>query len=148
MLRLWGRTTSSNVQKVMWLCAELALPYERTDAGGPFGRTQEPAYLALNPNGLVPTIEDDDFVLYFNGGHEPVQVTLPGEEFGTAWDVVIDTAADAQSEEALDAGSTMRVEARSTVVLVAHADAPARPELSAAASVSVLAEQVTESASE
>lgn len=64
MLRLWGRTTSSNVQKVMWLCAELALPYGRIDAGGPFGRTQEPAYLALNPNGLVPTIEDDDFVLW------------------------------------------------------------------------------------
>jgi len=64
MLKLWGRTTSSNVQKVMWLCAELSLPYERIDAGGPFGRLQEPAYLAMNPNGLVPTIEDDDFVLW------------------------------------------------------------------------------------
>lgn len=64
MLRLWGRATSSNVQKVMWLCSELSLPCERIDAGGPFGRTQEPAYLALNPNGLVPTIEDDDFVLW------------------------------------------------------------------------------------
>jgi len=64
MLRLWGRATSSNVQKAMWLCAELSLPHERIDAGGPFGRTQEPAYLALNPNGLVPTIEDGDFVLW------------------------------------------------------------------------------------
>ena len=43
-------------------------------------------------------IEDDDFMLYFNGGDEPAEVTLPGEEFGTAWDVVIDTAADTQSE--------------------------------------------------
>lgn len=64
MLRIWGRTTSSNVQKVLWLCDELSLPYERIDAGGPFGRTREPAYLAMNPNGLVPTIEDDDFVLW------------------------------------------------------------------------------------
>jgi len=64
MLRLWGRATSSNVQKVMWLCAELPLTHERIDAGGQFGRTREPTYLAMNPNGLVPTIEDDDFVLW------------------------------------------------------------------------------------
>jgi len=64
MLKIWGRATSSNVQKVMWLCAELSLPHERIDAGGPFGGTREPAYLAMNPNGLIPTIADDDFVLW------------------------------------------------------------------------------------
>ncbi len=64
MLKIWGRATSSNVQKVMWLCAELSLPHERIDAGGPFGGTREAAYLAMNPNGLVPTIADDDFVLW------------------------------------------------------------------------------------
>ena len=64
MLKIWGRATSSNVQKVMWLCAELSLPHERIDAGGPFGGTQEPAYLAMNPNGLIPTIADDEFVLW------------------------------------------------------------------------------------
>jgi glutathione S-transferase len=60
MLRIWGRKTSSNVMKVLWLCEELAIPFERIDAGGAFGVTQEPAYLAKNPNALVPTIEEPD----------------------------------------------------------------------------------------
>jgi len=64
MLRLWGRTSSSNVMKVLWLCEELSIPYERIDAGGAFGRTNEPFYLAMNPNGRVPTIEDDGFSLW------------------------------------------------------------------------------------
>jgi glutathione S-transferase len=64
MLRIWGRTSSSNVMKVLWLCEELAIPFERIDAGGAFGRTKEPGYLAMNPNALVPTIEDGDFVLW------------------------------------------------------------------------------------
>ena len=89
-------------------------------------------------------IEDDDFLLYFNGGHEPVEITLPGEEYGASWDVVIDTAADARADDALPACSTRRIEASSTVVLVAHTDAPAAPDLSAAASVAVLTEQAAE----
>lgn len=60
MLRIWGRANSSNVMKVLWLCEELGLPFERIDAGGAFGKTKEAAYLALNPNGLVPTIEEPD----------------------------------------------------------------------------------------
>ncbi|WP_439598745.1 glutathione S-transferase family protein [Falsiroseomonas sp.] len=60
MLRIWGRANSSNVMKVLWLCEELGLPFERIDAGGAFGKTKEPAYLALNPNALVPTIEEPD----------------------------------------------------------------------------------------
>jgi glutathione S-transferase len=64
MLRIWGRTNSSNVMKVLCLCEELGIAFERVDAGGAFGRTQEPAYLAMNPNALVPTIEDDGFVLW------------------------------------------------------------------------------------
>ncbi|HEV7267380.1 MAG TPA: glutathione S-transferase family protein [Falsiroseomonas sp.] len=60
MLRIWGRATSSNVMKVLWLCEELSIPFERIDAGGAFGRTREPEYLAKNPNALVPTIEEDD----------------------------------------------------------------------------------------
>ena len=89
-------------------------------------------------------IKDDDFILYFNGGHDPVEVTLPGDDFGESWDVVIDTAADAQAEDELLAGSSLRVEARSTVVLIGHIDAPARTDLSAAASVALLSEQVAE----
>jgi glutathione S-transferase len=60
MLRIWGRANSSNVMKVLWLCEELGLPFERIDAGGSFGRTREPTYLAMNPNALVPTIEEED----------------------------------------------------------------------------------------
>ena len=64
MLKILGRKTSSNVQKVLWCCGELGLPFEREDVGGSFGRNNEPEYLALNPNGLVPTIIDDGFVLW------------------------------------------------------------------------------------
>lgn len=64
MLKIWGRANSSNVAKVMWAVAELDLTHERIDIGGPFGGTREPAYLRLNPTGLIPTIEDDGFVLW------------------------------------------------------------------------------------
>ena len=65
MLKIWGRKNSINVQKVMWTVGELALPHERIDVGGQFGKNKEPAYLALNPNGLVPTLEEDDgFILW------------------------------------------------------------------------------------
>lgn len=65
MLRIWGRANSSNVMKVLWSCEELGVPFERIDAGGAFGRTKEPEYLAKNPNALVPTIEEPDgFVLW------------------------------------------------------------------------------------
>jgi glutathione S-transferase len=60
MLKLWGRASSSNVMKVLWLCEELSIPHERIDAGGEYGRTQEPFYLAMNPNSRVPTIEEPD----------------------------------------------------------------------------------------
>jgi len=59
MLKVWGRTTSSNVQKVMWAIGEMGLQYERVDIGGPYGMNKEPSYLAMNPNGLVPTLEED-----------------------------------------------------------------------------------------
>ena len=60
MLKVWGRNTSSNVQKVMWVIGEIGLQYERTDIGGPFGKNKEFPYLAMNPNGLVPTLEEED----------------------------------------------------------------------------------------
>lgn len=64
MLKILGRATSSNVQKVAWLCGELEIPFEREDVGGPFGGNDRPEYLALNPNGVVPTIDDGGFVLW------------------------------------------------------------------------------------
>ena len=64
MLKIIGRKTSSNVMKVLWACTELGLDFEREDLGGPFGGNDSPEYQALNPNGLVPTIIEDDFVLW------------------------------------------------------------------------------------
>jgi glutathione S-transferase len=64
MLKIWGRTNSINVQKVLWCCAELGLPFERIDAGMKFGVNNTPEYKAMNPNGLVPTIDDDGFILW------------------------------------------------------------------------------------
>jgi len=62
MLTIWGRVNSHNVKKVLWLAEEMALPYVRHDVGGKFGFTDE--YLAMNPNALIPTIEDEGFVLW------------------------------------------------------------------------------------
>ena len=64
MLKIWGRTTSSNVQKVLWCCSELGLDYERIDAGLHFGVNKTPEYLAMNPNAVVPTIDDDGYILW------------------------------------------------------------------------------------
>jgi glutathione S-transferase len=63
MLRIWGRLSSVNVQKVVWCAAELGLAFERTDVGGSFGGTDKPEFLAMNPTALVPVIEHDGFVL-------------------------------------------------------------------------------------
>jgi glutathione S-transferase len=64
MLKIWGRASSSNVQKVLWCCAELDVPFERVDLGGPFGGNRDPEYLRLNPNGLVPTVKDGDLIMW------------------------------------------------------------------------------------
>jgi glutathione S-transferase len=63
-LTVWGQRRSSNVQKVLWSLEELGLDFERIDVGAEFGRLRDPAYLALNPNGLVPTLEDGETVLW------------------------------------------------------------------------------------
>ena len=63
-LTIWGRANSVNVQKVLWCLRELDLGYDRIDAGMQFGKNTEPPYLAMNPNGRVPTLVDGDFVLW------------------------------------------------------------------------------------
>ena len=60
MLKIWGRNTSSNVQKVIWALAEMKIPFERIDVGGAFGKTKDEFYLKMNPNSLVPTLEEED----------------------------------------------------------------------------------------
>ncbi|MFG1395564.1 glutathione S-transferase [Roseixanthobacter pseudopolyaromaticivorans] len=64
MLKIWGRLNSTNVKKVVWAARELSLPYEHANAGGPFGLVNEPEYRALNPNGLVPCVEDQGLILW------------------------------------------------------------------------------------
>jgi glutathione S-transferase len=83
MLKIWGRTTSINVQKVLWCCAELNLKYDRVDAGGKFGGINTPEYLAMNPNGLVPTINDDGLILWES--HAIVRHLSRKHGKGTLW---------------------------------------------------------------
>lgn len=64
MLKIWGRTNSINVQKVMWAVGELGLQHERIDVGGEHRGLETPAYGAMNPNRRVPTLEDDLFTLW------------------------------------------------------------------------------------
>lgn len=63
MLKILGKTSSINVRKVLWACDEIGLSFEREDWGVGFRSTQEPAFLSLNPNGLVPVVIDGDQIL-------------------------------------------------------------------------------------
>jgi len=63
MLKIWGRNTSSNVQKALWAAEELGMDYEQIDVGGPFGGLDDPAFRAFNPNGKIPVIDHDGFIL-------------------------------------------------------------------------------------
>jgi len=83
MLVIWGRNNSVNVQKVMWCCEEMALAYERIDAGGAFGVVNTPPYRSLNPNGLVPTIEDEGWALWES--HAIVRYLAAKHAAGSLW---------------------------------------------------------------
>lgn len=64
MLRIWGRGDLLSVQKVMWCVRELEIPFEHINAGRQYGIIDEPRYLKMNPNGAIPTIDDDGFALW------------------------------------------------------------------------------------
>lgn len=64
MVKIWGRLSSVNVQKVVWCADELGLDYERIEAGGKFGVVDTPEYRAMNPNSKIPVIDHDGFVLW------------------------------------------------------------------------------------
>lgn len=64
MLKIWGRISSINVRKAVWIAQHLGVEFERVDAGGAFGIVKTPEYIALNPNSVVPTLIDGDFVLW------------------------------------------------------------------------------------
>jgi glutathione S-transferase len=63
-LHIYGYAASINVRKVLWVCAELDLPFDREDWAGPFRPTSDPAFLALNPVGMVPVINDDGAIVW------------------------------------------------------------------------------------
>ncbi|MFT5540726.1 MAG: glutathione S-transferase [Alphaproteobacteria bacterium] len=64
MIKVWGYESSSNVQKVLWTADELGVPWELVPTGGPYRGHKDASYLAINPNGQIPTMEDDGFVLW------------------------------------------------------------------------------------
>lgn len=64
MLQIWGRRNSNNVMPVMWTVGELGLDFERHNVGGTYKGVDSPDYLAMNPNGKIPVIKDDGFVLF------------------------------------------------------------------------------------
>ena len=94
MLKLWGRINSINVQKVLWALDELKLPCERIDAGMQFGVVNEPFYRRMNPNGRVPTIEDDGFVLWES--HTIVRYLAAKHGMGTLCPADLKARADAE----------------------------------------------------
>lgn len=63
-ITIWGRLSSCNVQKAVWLLEELALPYEQIPTGGDFGGLDDSAYRAMNPHGKVPTLKDGEVVVW------------------------------------------------------------------------------------
>jgi len=84
MLKIWGRNNSVNVKKVLWCAEELGLPYERIEAGREHGVVDTPEFRRLNPNGLVPTIEDGGgFVLWES--HAIVRYLAAKHGAGTLW---------------------------------------------------------------
>lgn len=82
-IKLWGRASSANVQKVRWTLAELGLPYDHVEIGGRFGGNDTPEYLAVNPNGLVPTLTDGELVLWES--HAIVRYLAAQYGAGTLW---------------------------------------------------------------
>lgn len=83
MLKIWGRKNSINVQKVLWCCAELGIKYDRIDAGMEHGVNNTPEYRAMNPNGLVPTINDEGFILWES--HAVLRYLCGRHGLGTLW---------------------------------------------------------------
>jgi glutathione S-transferase len=97
-LRLWGHPKSINVQKVLWALDELGLDYERIDAGGPFGRVKDADYLTLNPNGVIPTLEDGPAALWESNAILRYLATKYGSAPFLPTDLALRARADAWTE--------------------------------------------------
>ena len=84
MLKIFGRSNSLNVQKAMWTVGELGIAHERIDAGGRFGGLDQPAYLAMNPNARIPTIDDGGVIVWESNAIVRYLSARYGE--GVLWD--------------------------------------------------------------
>ena len=80
MLTVWGRRSSFNLQKVMWLGEELKLPHEHIEAGGQFGGLDTPEFRRMNPHGKVPVIDDDGTIVWESHAILRYLAALHGEE--------------------------------------------------------------------
>jgi len=98
MLKIWGRTNSLNVQKVMWTVGELAIAHERRDVGGRFGGLDRPDYLRMNPNAKIPTIDDDGAVVWESNAIVRYLAARYGEDL--LWER--DPAARAKADQWMD----------------------------------------------
>jgi glutathione S-transferase len=103
VLKIWGRSNSVNVKKALWCAEELGLKYERVDAGMQFGVVNTPEYRRLNPNGLVPTLEDDGLVLWES--HAVVRYLAARHDAGRLWP--LDPVRRADSDRWMDWNFTL-----------------------------------------
>jgi glutathione S-transferase len=83
MLKVWGRRSAFNVQKALWAVGELGLPHRHIDVGGAFGGLDDPAFLAMNPHGRIPVIDDDGLVVWES--HAVIRYLAARYGSGTLW---------------------------------------------------------------
>ncbi|MCW0234641.1 MAG: glutathione S-transferase family protein [Ferrovibrio sp.] len=106
MLKIWGRASSVNVQKVLWAADELGLTYERIDVGGKFGGTETAAYRAMNPNGLIPVLQDSDGSLHWESNSVVRYLAARYDAAGAGlW--LADPAARSQADRWMDWASSL-----------------------------------------
>lgn len=98
MLTIWGRLSSINVQKVVWAAGEVGQAFERIDVGGAFGGNREPAYLAKNPNGLIPVLEDGDVCAWESNSI----VRYLAARYGSGWIWEEDAALRSEADRWMD----------------------------------------------
>lgn len=102
MLKIWGRINSTNVKKVLWAAEELGLAYDQIDVGGKFGGLKNADFLARNPNGLIPLLEDEHTTLWES--NVIVRYLAASHPNGGLW--IEDVAERAQAEKWMDWSST------------------------------------------
>ncbi|SDR47630.1 glutathione S-transferase [Rhizobiales bacterium GAS113] len=103
MLKVWGRRNSFNVQKVMWLLGELRLPHTHIPAGGDFGLLDTPEFLAMNPHGRVPVIDDDGVIVWESHAIMRYLAAVYGK--GSFW--AADAVARSQADRWMDWSQTV-----------------------------------------